>query len=175
MRVAALLAAGFLLSGCAVGGTKTTTLTVTRTVTTSTPPAETTNVKYFGVPVSVIKLDAKRYAIAIKPEFFLVGATANVAFAAQQQNACQPLECPPVDNDRLVLPAGTQNLLFILPAKTMGTVLTSSTQPTKITADQLSGLVSGAKTPKLYEPLDSGLWLTVDGDTVTAFAQQYQP
>jgi hypothetical protein len=182
VRVAALLAVGFILSGCAMGGTKTTTVTVTRTVTSPAGPkkppaaqAETGNVKYFGIPVSVTQLDAKRYAIAIKPEFFLVGVAANVAFAAQQQNACQPLECAPVEDDRWVIPAGSQNLVFILPAETMGTGLKSSTQTIKITAAQLAALVGGAKTPKLIEPLDSGLWLTVNVDTVTSFAQQYQP
>jgi hypothetical protein len=178
VRVAALLAVGLVLSGCAVGGSKTTTVTVTRTVTSpvKTPAvqAETAYVKYFGKPVSVTKLDAKRYAFTITPKFFLVGVTANVAFAAEQQNACQPLECPPVDNDYLVLPAGSQPLLFILPAKATGTVLTSSTEPTKITAKQLSALLGGAPTPTLYEPLES-VWVTVNGDTVTSFAQQYQP
>ena len=31
------------------------------------------------------------------------------------------------------------------------------------------------KTPKLIEPLDSGVWLAVDVDKVTYFAQQFQP
>lgn len=182
MRVATLLAVAFILSGCAIGGTKTTTVTVTRTVTsptgTTTTQAETSNVKYFGSPVSATKLDAKRYAITIKPEFFLVGATANVAFAAQQQNACQPLECPGVEDDRLVLPAGKQNLLFILPAKVTGTVLTlgkKQLRSTTVTGAQLAALVGGSNTPKLFESLDSGVWLTVNADTVTSFAQQYEP
>ncbi len=203
MRVAALLAAAltlaFLFSGCAIGGTKTTTvttkrtvhvtITTTRTVTTTQtvtapagpkkPPvaqAETASVKYFGTPVSATKLDAKRYAIAIKPQFFLVGVTANVAFAASQQNACQPLECPAVEDDRWVIPAGKQNLVFILPAEATGTVLTAgSTGTTPITGAQLAALVGGAKTPKLFESLESGLWLTVNVDTVTSFSQQYEP
>jgi hypothetical protein len=184
-----------------MGGTKTTTVSVSRTVTmpagppttvtvtqTVTSPAgpkkppaaeaETANVKYFGTPVSVMKLDAKRYALTIKPEFFLVGVTANVAFAAQQQNACQPLECPAVEDDRWVIPGGKQNLTFVVPVTTTGTVLTLGAQQmrtTKITATQLAALVSGAKTPKLMEPLDSGLWLTVNVDTVTSFAQQFEP
>lgn len=184
MRAAALLAVAFVLAGCAMGGT-TTTVTVTRTVASPAGPnkppaagAETASVKYFGIPGSVTKLDAKRYALAIKPEFFLVGVTANVAFAAGQQNACQPLECAPAEDDRWVVPAGTENLLFILPAKATGTVLTlgnQQTQATTITAAQLSALVGGATKPKLFEPLDSGLWVTVNGDTVTSFAQQYQP
>jgi hypothetical protein len=183
VRVAALLAVAFILSGCAIGGTKTTTVTVTRTVSSPAggpkpSQAETSNVKYFGSPVYVSKLDAKRYAIAIKPEFFLVGVTANVAFAAQQQNACQPLECPGVEDDRLVIPAGKQNLLFILPAKATGSVLTlgnGQVRTTTVTGAQLAALVGGSTTPKLFESLESGLWLTVNADTVTSFAQQYQP
>jgi len=185
--VVAVALAALVLSGCAVGGTKTTatTVTVTRTVTSPAGPkkppaaeAETANVKYFGQLVSVTKLDAKRYTLAIKPQFFLVGVTANVAFAAQQQNACQPLECAPVEDDRWVIPAGTQPLLFILPATTTGTVLTLENQQmhtTKITAGQLAAIVGGATKPKLMEPLDSGLWVTVNVDTVTSFAQQFQP
>jgi hypothetical protein len=185
MRIAALLAAGLVLSGCAVGGSKTTTITVTRTVTSPSGPkkppaaqAETGSVKYYGTPVSVTTLDAKRYALTVKPEFFLVGVTANVAFAAGQQNACQPLDCAPVEDDRWVIPAGKQNLVFVLPAKSTGTVLTLHSQQmhtTTITGDQLAALVGGAKTPKLMEPLDSGVWLTIDVDTVTSFAQQFQP
>ena len=116
----------------------------------------------------------------IKPEFFLVGVTANVAFAAGQTppTACQPLACPPVEDDRWVIPAGTQNLTFILPAQATGTVLTlnsSQMNTTKITGAQLAAIVGGAQTPKLMEPLESGLWLTVNVDTVTSFAQQFQP
>jgi hypothetical protein len=186
VRVAALLAVGFILSGCAMGGTKTTT--VTRTVTSPAGPkkppaaqAETAIVKYYGIPVKpATQLDAKRYALTIKPEFFLVGVTANVAFAAGQTppSSCAPLACPPVEDDRWVIPAGTQNLTFILPAKATGTVLTlnsSQMQTTKITGAQLAAIVGGATTPKLMEPLDSGLWLTVNVDTVTSFAQQFQP
>src|SRR5207342_541870 len=126
VRIAALLTVAFILSGCAIGGTKTTTVTVTTTVGPKKPPAaeaETASVKYFGIPVSATKLDQKCpvtnsgklgqgfscYALTIKPEFFLVGVTANVAFAAGQENACQPLECPAVEDDRYVIPAGTQN------------------------------------------------------------------
>jgi hypothetical protein len=168
-----------------MGGTKTTTVTVTRTVTSPAGPkkppaaeAETANVKYFGIPVAATKLDAKRYALTLKPEFFFVGLTANVAFAAQQQNACQPLECPAVEDDRWVIPAGTQNLTFILPAKTTGTVLTLNSQQmhtTTISGAALAAIVGGANTPKLMESLESGLWVTVNVDTVTSFAQQFQP
>ena len=46
---------------------------------------------------------------------------------------------------------------------------------TKVTARSSAAIVGGAKTPKLMESLESGLWLTVNVDTVTRFAQQFQP
>ena len=69
--------------------------------------------------------------------------------------------------------------MFILPATTTGTVLTlnsSQMQTTKITGTQLAAIVAKQPdAPKLMEPLDSGLWVTVNVDTVTSFAQQFQP
>ena len=67
--------------------------------------------------------------------------TANVAFAAQQGTPCAPLSCPGVEDDRLVVPAGSQKLTFVLPATTTGTVLTpggEKMQNTKISAAQLA-------------------------------------
>jgi hypothetical protein len=148
---------------------------VTQPQTAATPgPQDAT---YFGAPVSVSKVDANRYLLVLKPESYLVGITANVAFAQQQGKACAPLSCPGVDDDHLVVPAGTQNLTFVLPANATGTVLTvaGGSAPTKVSAAQFAALVGGAKTPKLVEPLVSGVWLAVNVDTVTSFAQQFQP
>jgi len=187
MRTAAILVATLALAGCA-SGSKTTTVTVTqtrtvtRTVTQTTPQpgplSQTEHAQYYGQIVSITQADAKRYLLVLKPEFFLVGVTANVAHAQQQGTQCGPLSCPGVEDDHLVVPAGTQKLTFILPATTTGTVLTPGAgnfENTKITAATLAALVGGAKTPKLIEPLASGVWLMVDVDRVTSFAQQFQP
>jgi hypothetical protein len=48
-------------------------------------------------------------------------------------------------------------------------------QTTKVSAAQLAALASGAKQPKLVEPLASGLWIAVNVDKITSFAQQFQP
>jgi hypothetical protein len=186
MRVAALLVAGLVLAGCGAGKTVTTTVrsttTVTRTVTQSTPQpgplSQTEHAQYYGHIVSITQVDGKRYLLVLKPEFFLVGLTANVANAQQTGTQCSPPSCPGVEDDHLVVPAGTQKLTFVLPATTTGTVLTSGSGNfvnTKVTAATLAALVGGAKTPKLIEPLDSGVWLAVDVDRVTSFAQQFQP
>jgi hypothetical protein len=167
-----------MLAAC--GATKHTVSTVT--VTVQKPPktvalgAEDT--RYFGQILSATKVDAKRYLLVVKPELFLVGVTANVAFAQQQGTQCAPLLCPGVEDDHLVVAAGKQPLTFVLPVKTSGTVLTvggGNFRMTKVAAAELVALVGGAKTPKLIEPLASGLWFSVDVDKVTSFAQQFQP
>jgi hypothetical protein len=177
MRTAVLLAATLLLAGCGAGAkTVTVTTTVTKPPPTTAPGPQSAT--YFGEPVSVSKADSSRYLLVVKPQSYLVGVTANTAFAEQQGNTCAPLSCPGVDDDRLVVPAGSQNLTFVLPTKTTGTVLTTSggkMQETKVSAAQLAALVGGATSPKLVEPLSSGLWLAVNVDKITSFAQQFEP
>jgi hypothetical protein len=175
MRIAAVIAAVLLLAGCSMGKHTTSTVTVTVQKPAPKPTLGVQDAGYFGQPVSVTKVDAKRYLLVVKPMLFLVGVTANVAFARQQGTSCQPLACPGVEDDRLVVPAGSQELTFVLPAATTGTVINGKMHPTRITAAQLAGLVAGAKTPHLIEPLVSGLWLAVNVDKITSFAQQFQP
>lgn len=178
MRVALALAAILVLAAC--GATKTTVSTVTVTVQKApkTPGLGAEDTRYFGQIVSMTKLGAKRYLLVLKPELFLVGVTANVAFAQQQGTQCAPLLCPGVDNDHLVLPAGSRQLSFVLSAETTGGVLTAgggNFHMTEVSAAQLAALVGGAKKPQLIEPLASGLWFSVDVDKITSFAQQFQP
>lgn len=179
MRVLALLAVAFLLAGCAMGETKTTT--VTDMVTTQPNPnpvaPQTANERYFGIPVSVTKVDAKRYLLVLQPEFFLTGVTGKVAYGAELGRACAPLTCPGPPNDYVVVPLHTANLTFVLPATTSGTVVTLSGQvgAKKVTAAQLAAFVSSGKTPKFGEPVSEGFWLTVDSDTVKSFTQQFRP
>jgi len=183
MRIAALLVVTLALAGCAVGKqtvstvTKTTTATVTVRQTQS-PALGAQDTRYFGEIVSLTSASATQYLLVLRPQSYLVGVTANVAFAQQQGTACAPLVCPGVEDDRLVVPAGKQTLTFVLPAKTTGTVITSGggkMRNTTITASQLAGIVAGAKKPQLVEPLVSGVWLAVDVDKITSFAQQFEP
>jgi hypothetical protein len=180
MRLAAVLLGVAVLAGCG-GGTRTLTATVTRTTTVEKPqpnaPPGPQNTTYFGQIVSVTKSAPKRFLLVLRPQFYLVGVTANVVGAAQQGTRCAPLACPGVDDDRIVIPAGTRSLTFVLPATTSGTVLTGvgNNGTTTVTGAQLAALVGGAKTPHLTETLVSGVWLAIDVDTVTSFAQQFQP
>jgi hypothetical protein len=184
MRFAALLVVALVLAGCGAGTTTTVTSTVTSTETVTvqqpsgSPALGAQDTRYFGQIASITQADPKRFLLVLKPEFFLVGVTANVVGAQQQGMQCAPLSCPGVPDDHVVVPAGSQKLTFVLPATTTGTVLTpggGNFQNTKVSATQLAALVGGAKTPKLIEPLDSGVWLAVNVDMVTSFAQQFQP
>lgn len=179
MRVAALVVVALALAGCAGGmhtvSTVTTTITVQQSQSSTLGAQDT---RYFGEIVSLTSANAKQYLLVLRPQSYLVGVTANTAFAAQQGTACAPLACPGVEDDRLVVPAGKQTLTFVLPTKTTGTVITAGggkMHDTTVTASQLAALFGGAKKPKLVEPLASGLWLAVDVDKITSFAQQFEP
>ncbi len=186
MRFAVLAVATLALAGCAAGkntvstvsSTVTSTKTLVLTGTVQTPLLGVQDARYFGQIVSITKAAPKHFLLVLKPESFLVGVTANVANAEEQGTQCAPLSCPGVEDDHLVVPAGTQKLTFILPVTSRGTVLTSgggNVRGATVSAAVLAALVAGAKTPKLIEPLDSGVWLAVDGDKVTSFAQEFQP
>jgi hypothetical protein len=177
VRVTLALVVGLMLVGCASGKTTVSTVTVTvqKPPQAAAPGAQDTT--YFGQIVSVTKADAKRFLLVLRPHLYLVGVTANVAAADQKGTHCAPLACPGVDDDRLVIPAGSQELTFILPADASGTVLTGvgDNGTTTVSGAQLAELAGGAKTPHLTESLVSGVWLAVKVDTVTSFAQQFQP
>jgi len=46
---------------------------------------------------------------------------------------------------------------------------------TAITASELAQLVDGKEPIKLAEPLETGLWMHVNIDTVCSLQQQYRP
>ncbi len=89
---------------------------------------------------------------------------------------CKAAACAPVANDNYVVDEGHRLLTFFLPASVHGTVLSGRGLAEKtITAAQLADLVAGQSPVKLFEPLDSGVWILVHNDTVRSFAQQYHP
>jgi hypothetical protein len=60
------------------------------------------------------------------------------------------------------------------------TVLTRHGDPatfgaTPITVDELAQLVDGQTPVALFEPLDTGVWIRVNIDTVCSIDQQYVP
>ena len=120
--------------------------------------------------------DGGGYRMRFDPEWFTSGVTANDA--AAEDGAVEPGQ--PVPNDNYRVDEGHRLLTYLVPADTPVTVLTREGDPqsfgaTPITVAQLAQLVDGEKPVELYEPLDSGVWIRVDIDTVCSIDQQYVP
>jgi hypothetical protein len=155
-------------AGC--GSTKTVTRTVTVSPARKTglgPPAEQTQFGY----IKKLTKQGSGYVMRFDPALLLSGVTANTA--AAEDGAVPPGE--PVPNDNYRLNETHRLLTYVVPAGAQVTVLTSGPSPTKIPVDELFRIVNGGPHRKLFEPLDTGVWLRVRIDTVRSIDQQYQP
>ena len=126
----------------------------------------------------IASLQAKgdTYEMRFDPEWFTSGVTANTA--AAEDGAVEPGE--PVPNDNYRIEEGHRLLTYLVPADTHATVLTRQGDAagfgaTPITVAELAELVDGKSPVELFEPLDSGVWVRVNIDTVCDLEQQYQP
>ena len=116
-----------------------------------------------------------RYRLRFDPAWFTSGITANTAAA---EDGVVP-KGQPVPNDNYIVDESHRLLTYLVPPKAHVTVLTNQgtkgISATPITAAELSRIVNGGKHRKLFEPLDSGVWIRVRIDTVREFDQQYRP
>lgn len=168
-----LLAVPALVVGCGTTHTVVHTVTVTRTVTAPT----TEDQRLFG-HIRTMSQSPAGFDVEFDPAWFLSGITANAAAAEDQGVTCEPRACDPVPNDNLVVDESKRTYVYFMPATTHGTVLTKTAtgfRATPVTAAQLEQVIAGTSSLQLFEPLDSGVWLTVHVDTIRSFAQQYQP
>ena len=83
-------------------------------------------------------------------------------------------------NDNYVVDEGHRTFAYIVPDDAKVTVLTNKGDPaqlgaTPVTVGELAKIVDGTSDIELYEPLATGVWITVDGDTVRSLDQQYRP
>jgi hypothetical protein len=181
MRAAAIVSVASLLvalaAGCAGSRTRVTSVTVERT---NQAAAATGNQRLYG-QLKSLRRSGRHYELRLDPAWFLSGVTANVAQAEDRGSRCRPSACPPVANDNYVVDESHRVLTYIVPTSVRGTVLTkhgSNGGPfptTSITVRQLKQLMAGESSLKLFEPLSTGVWIVVQGDTVRSFAQQYKP
>ena len=154
--------------------------TVTTERKTSAASGATGDQRLYGQIKSLARRGG-HYELRFDPAWFLSGVTANVAQAEDQGVPCRPSACPPVANDNYVIDEGHRALTYIVPTDARGTVLTRNGAnggpfpSTTITTAQLAQLVAGKSSLRLFEPLSSGVWILVHGDTVRMFAQQYVP
>jgi hypothetical protein len=166
-------AAVAIAAGC--GDTKTVTETVTVEGTAKTglgPPRE--RVEYGHI--TSLARDGDSYTLRFDPALLLTGLTANKA--AEEDGAVEPGE--PVPNDNYVVDEGHRTFAYVVPAGARVTVLTKKGDPaqlgaTPVTVAELARIVHGSSDLELYEPLATGVWITVDGDSVRSLDQQYRP
>ena len=173
VALAAVIALAAIASGC--GSTKTVTETVTVSTTAKSglgPPQE--RVEY-GHVKSLTRV-GDHYVLTFDPAELLTGVTANKA--AEEDGAVEPGE--PVPNDNYVVDEGHRAFTYTVPDGAKVTVLTNKGDPaqlgaTPVTVAELAKIVDGTSDVELYEPLATGVWITVDGDTVRSLDQQYRP
>ena len=113
----------------------------------------------------------EQYKLRFDPAWFLSGETANTA--AAEGGAVAPGD--PVPNDNYRVDESHRLYTYLVPPSAEVTVLVDGPQGEAITVDQLAAIVAGTSELRLFEPLETGVWLRVDIDTVRSIAQQYQP
>jgi hypothetical protein len=168
-----LLVAVVAVAAC--GGTKTTTETVTVSDTTKAgagPPR--VRVEYGHI--RSLTRQGDHFTLRFDPAWFLTGVTANEA--AAEDGAVEPGQ--PVPNDNYVVDEDHRLLTYVVPEDTDVTVLTRNGDAaqlgaTPITVSELAQIVRGKSALQLSEPLATGVWISVDIDTVGSIDQQYRP
>jgi hypothetical protein len=173
--LAIALVVAVVAAGCGSTKTVTETKTVTTPATTKTglgPPGE--DVQFGHIESLTRKGD--HFKMRFDPAWFLSGETANSA--AAEDGAVEPGQ--PVPNDNYVVEEGHRLLTYLVPDDAHVTVLTRRGDPaqlgaTPITVSELAQIVQGKSRLQLFEPLETGVWITVKVDAVRAIDQQYRP
>jgi hypothetical protein len=112
-----------------------------------------------------------QYELRFDPAWFTSGVTASRA-------ALEDTGSSDVPNDNYVVEEGHRLLTYLVPTSARVTVLTNNAKgisSTPIPVSELGRIVNGGKHRKLFEPLESGVWIRVRIDTVRELNQQYRP
>jgi hypothetical protein len=113
-----------------------------------------------------------RFELRFDPAWFTSGVTASRA-------ALQDTGSSDVPNDNYIIEEGHRLLTYLVPTTAHVTVITGGFEKpiasTAISVSELARIVNGSKHRKLFEALDSGVWIRVHGDTVRELDQQYRP
>jgi hypothetical protein len=113
-----------------------------------------------------------RYEMKFDPAWFTSGVTAGRA-------AKEDTGSSDVPNDNYTIEEGHRLLTYLVPTSARVTVLTNRAGKgigaTPISVAELGRIVNGGAHRKLFEPLDSGVWIRVRIDTVKELDQQYRP
>jgi hypothetical protein len=170
------LALAAIVSGCGSTTTVTETVTETRTVsgtepTGLTPPKSRVE---FGQIRSLTRT-GDRYEMRFDPALILSGEAANKA--AAEDGAVEPGE--PVPNDNYVVDETPRAYTYLVADDVKVTVLVRTSPekwgPTRVALADLAKILDGTTELDLFEPLATGVWITIDVDTVRSVYQQYRP
>jgi hypothetical protein len=188
---AGTLALAALVAGCSgksSSPSETVTSTVTVTGPTSTEPAGAVTITVPnkiaaakigpGAPkrqvqfghIKSLKRGQGEYLLRFDPAQYLTGVTASDA--AQEDTGSSD-----VPNDNYIVDEGHRLFTYRVPANAHVTVLADGVEGTPITVAELAQLVKG-KDPlgqPLWEPLETGVWILIEVDTVRSIDQQYVP
>ena len=116
------------------------------------------------------------YELRFDPAWLTSGVTANTA--AAEDGAVEPGQ--PVPNDNYVVDESHRLLTYLVPPAAHVTVLVNNPTgfySTPIPVSELAEIVTTGKSSerKLFEPLESGVWIRYSNDTVCSLDQQYKP
>jgi hypothetical protein len=158
----------------------TSRATVTKTLTkalTKTVVKQPCGDRIYG-QITALARKGDAFELHFDPAWFTSGLTANTA--AAEDGAIPKGESVP--NDNYVVEDGHRSLVYVLPASTHVTVLAKGAAPdgsgfpsATVTVAELGRIINGGAHRPLFEPLDSGIWIRVHGDTVCSVEQQYRP
>jgi hypothetical protein len=131
--------------------------------------------RLFGHIRSLVRND-DQYELRFDPAWFTSGETASTA--AAEDGAVEPGQ--PVPNDNYVVDESHRLLTYLVPPTAHVTVLVNNQTgilSTPITVAELAEIVRTGKSSrrKLFEPLESGVWIRTRIDTACALDQQYRP
>ena len=110
------------------------------------------------------------YVLRFDPAQYLTGVTASDA-------ALKDTGSSDVPNDNYVVDEGHRLFTYRVPSGARVTVLLEGVEASPITVAQLAKLVRGGDPlgHPLFEPLETGVWILVEADTVRSIDQQYVP
>lgn len=134
------------------------------------PAAPAGQMTLFG-HIKTLSRKGGRFELRFDPAWFTSGVTASRA-------AHEDTGSSDVPNDNYVVEEGHRLLTYVVPTRARITVLTNDgtgISSTQISVFELARIVNGGKHRKLFEPLDSGVWIRVRIDSVRELDQQYRP
>jgi hypothetical protein len=168
--VAILVAAGVASLRLAESASSSAKASTSRAVA----PCASSAVAQYGHIESLTR-KGDHFELRFDPAWFLSGVTASRAKLEDTGSGDVP-------NDNYVVEEGHRLLTYLVPSSAHVTVLVRGAAldgkgfPSQaITVSQLAQLVKGEQPIELYESLESGFWMHVNGDAACSLEQQYRP